>query len=240
MTGVIPGYDVTGSNYPAFIAAVPNPLAVAFYSTGKDGVPATSEMWNKFPDALRITQTGSIDTEDETADYIDVEPYAATPEIAAEWCIDALNAWHAVTRPGQRTPCCYGSQSTLTSIANALVAAKLDNGSVGLIVANWNLTSQQANTDVLDADGPFPIHGVQFKSAANYDFDVWSEDWYNNGSHKVTDPPPSSGNQHGWAACTKCAKLYYTGWGTIAHCPAGGLCTYDPQGYNYGLDWTVA
>lgn len=240
MTSIIPGYDVTGANFLAFIAAIPKPPAVALYVTGSNGVPATTAMLERFPDALRITQTGSIDTEDKTADYIDVEQYAATPEIAAEWCADALNNWHAGTRPGQRTPCVYGSQSSLTSIANALVAAHLDNGSIGLIVANWNLTGTQADTEVLDANGPFPIRGVQFKSDATYDFDVWSLEWFNNQSGKLAPPASQSGTQHGWAACTKCAKLYYVGWGKVAHCPAGGLCTYDPQGYNYGLEWTVS
>ena len=167
---IVVGYDAIRVNLPH----VPAGRQVAGYTTGSGDVPWTAEDWAAHPGAVRICQDAGAT--DRTADVLDIERGAATIADAPGWYRDAVGHYQAGTRPGQRWPGMYTSQSNVTPLVNALIAGGVKSGP-RLIVANWNLTEAQAEVPVLDASGPFPIAGLQFAALQFYDVDVWSEAW---------------------------------------------------------------
>ena len=105
---------------------------LAGYTTGI-GIQWTAAQWAAHPTAIRICQNpGATDL---TADVLDVESGAATVADCPGWAKAALANWHVATRPGQRSPAIYMSQSNVTAVVNALTAAKVSG--IGLFVADW-------------------------------------------------------------------------------------------------------
>ena len=182
---VIDGADATGSN----LASLPAGFAVlAGYSTGSDGVPWTAEQWAQHPGAIRIDQSPVNTALDETADILDVEAGAATLADIAPWALAAEAAWARGTRPGQRHPAVYASQSNLTAVCNALAGAHVTG--VGLVVANWNDTKDAATAAVQASSGPYPVVGVQYADEGLYDLDVFLASWVNTVSPQPKPPMP--------------------------------------------------
>lgn len=179
---VVVGYDVTAAN----IGQAPAGAQLAGYSTGGDGIEWSAADWAAHPGALRICQdTGASDA---TADYLDVERYAATNDDAAGWYKRAYAAFWAVARAGQRHPGIYTSMDNVTPLVNALIAGGVSSGPK-LIVADWDDSNPEATAAVQSASGPFPVVGVQYADAGDYDVDVWSAAWLS----LVSAPYPGHG-----------------------------------------------
>ena len=181
--GTVQCYDATHSN----IASLPAGQ-VAGYVTGSSGIAWTSTDWNAHPGAVRIDQSPVNTALDETADVLDFERGAATLADIVPWALAALMSYHLGTRPGQRTPLIYASQSNLSEIANALVAGNLANGSIGFWIANWSDTQAVAEMLVNSASGPFPVRAVQYQDNGNYDTSVMDSAWLAAVSKSVTPP----------------------------------------------------
>ena len=167
---IVIGYDATHAN----LSHVPAGRQVAGYTTGTPDIQWTPMDEANHPGWVRICQDAGAS--DRTADVLDIERGAATITDAPAWYRDAAGHYHAGSRPGQRFPAMYTSQANVTPLINELIKNGVTSGP-RLIVANWNLTEAGAETDVLDASGPFPIAGVQFASLQFYDIDAWSESW---------------------------------------------------------------
>ena len=170
--GLTLGYDCIAEN----ISHLPPNRQYAGYSTGTPDIQWTTAEFASHPGTLHICQDAGAT--DHTADYLDVEQFAATPSDAAGWYKGALDSFHNATRPGQRAPSIYVSMSNVTTLVNALNSGGVTSGP-GLIVANWDLTQTQAEADVLAASGPFPIVGIQFASGQFYDVDIYATAWLN-------------------------------------------------------------
>ena len=172
----------------------------AGYTTGSPAIKWTTGDWAIHPQAVRICQDSGTD---HTADVLDVERGAATNAQCAPWFKAALGAYQAAARPGQRSPAVYTSQSNVTGVVNALIAAGVKSG-CGLWLANWNLSHDQAVTEVENAGGPFPVIGVQYSNGPLYDFDVFDAAWLGKVSAK---PDPGGPHQHVTAKGDSIASL---------------------------------
>lgn len=148
---------------------------LAGYTTGSSDIRWSAADWRAHPGAVRIDQDPAAS--DDTADVLDVEAGAATLADVPGWSRRALASYRAGKRPGQRSPLIYCSQVNVTPVANVLTGAGLADGSVGLFIANWNLSQVEAVAEVLAASGPFPVHGLQFRNAGSFDIDVFSAAW---------------------------------------------------------------
>jgi len=187
----------------ANISHLPHGMA-AGYTTGHGPVPWTAADWKAHPGAVRICQDPGAT--DETADVLDVEQGAATTGVAARWA-EAAAANHAAgKRPGQRHPAIYMSLSMVTPVANALVHGGIHEG-VSLWVANWNLTEAEATALVQHAGGPFPIVGVQHRSAGFYDVSVFSRPWLAAVSGDPVTPPKGFHGEYVTAGMYSLAQL---------------------------------
>ena len=175
---VVYGADATGSNY----SHLPKGLFYAGYSTGSGGVAWTAAQWAAHPNAIRICQDPGAT--DQTADILDVESGAATLADCAPWAKAALANFRSAARPGQRSPAIYCSQSNVTSVVNALSGVT----GIGLFIANWNLTKEQAAEGLAKSAGPYPVIGYQYEDAGLYDLDVWLTSWTSNVSKKGVPP----------------------------------------------------
>ena len=163
---------------------LPKGLLYAGYSTGSGGVAWSAEQWNANPTALRICQdTGATD---QTADILDVESGAATLMDCAPWARAALANFHKAARPGQRSPAIYMSASNVTNVVNVLTAGGVTG--IGLWVASWGMTRDQAAADLAKSAGPYPVIGYQYGDAGLYDLDVWLSSWVNTVSKKGVPP----------------------------------------------------
>lgn len=178
-------YDCMGSNLGKF--SVPHGVLLAGYTTGSGGVPWTPAQLAAHPDAVLIDQSPENMPADELADVLDVEQYAATLADIPEWVHAARTAYALGTRPGQRAPTIYCNQSTLTPVANTLVAAGIASG-VNLWLAA-EMTSADATAKVLAASGPYPIVGIQYAFLPDHDVSVFSNAWLNKRSVKPNTPP---------------------------------------------------
>ena len=168
MTATALVYDAIRVN----AASLP-PGHAAGYATGTGIVPWGAAEWAAHPGAVRIDQDAAAS--DHTADVLDVESGAATIADCAPWAKAALASYRAGTRPGQRSPAVYMSESAVTPVVNALIAGGVTG--VGLWVANWNLDQAGAESAVTAGRGPFPVIGVQFRDAGSYDVSVFSTAW---------------------------------------------------------------
>lgn len=183
MTEVI-GIDATHAN----IGQLPPGLQYAGYSTGSHDVRWTPEDWAAHPGAVRYVQDFGLT--DSTADVADVERGAGTNEQCAGWYRRAAIAWRAGIRPGQRFPAFYTSQSNVTPLINALIAAGVTSGPK-LIVARWDLGSTLDDVlAIARAGGPFPVVGWQVQSFPAFDLDLFSAAWLGAVSRAPAPPPP--------------------------------------------------
>lgn len=181
---VIDGADATGSN----LASLPAGFAVlAGYSTGSGGVPWSAEQWADHPNAVRIDQSPENTAADETADVLDVETGAATFADIAPWALAARSAWAKATRPGQRHPAVYASKSNLTAVCNALAAAEVTG--IGLFVADWTGSREDAEAMLQASSGPYPVIGCQYADEGLYDVDVFLASWLDTRSAKAAPQP---------------------------------------------------
>jgi hypothetical protein len=169
----ITGFDVTAANY----ALRPPYGQICLYITGSKSVAATLGMLAANPDAVRIDQSQVITAVDTTADVFDVENSAITTAELGTVIKDAWNNYNHAVRPGQRKPLVYTSADNVTVVANALVAAGLENSGTGLFVAHYGVTLPEAAAQVGAASGPFPIQAFQYQDTPNYDLDVFSAGW---------------------------------------------------------------
>ncbi len=164
-------FDATHDN----IGALPAGAQVAGYTTGTGtDIRWTAADFAAHPGAVRIDQDPGAS--DPTADVLDIEEGAATPASAPGWVTRALASRKSHASPGQRSPAVYMSQSQVTEVVNALVAGGISSG-VGLWIAHFGLTQAEATAMVLNASGPFPVIGVQFRNAPAFDVSVFSSDW---------------------------------------------------------------
>jgi hypothetical protein len=179
----------------ANISHIPAGVLAALYTTGSPDIKATNSDFNAHPNAVRIVQDHGSD---ETADIIDMELGAATPNDVINWLGKARHSFNTNMRPGQRWPGVYLSLSRLTEMANDLVAAHDSN--VPLWIAEWGLDQASALHNINAANGPFPTVAFQIKNLGTTDFSLFSADWLNRRSgmaqqnkpteFKVTTPPP--------------------------------------------------
>lgn len=211
-------YDCVGANVGAF--PVPDGVLMAGYVTGSGEVPWTPAQFSRFPGAIRIDQSPINTPADETADVIDMEAEAATLEDLVPWVHGARTSFALGTRPGQREPCIYMSQSRETDVVNALIAGGITSG-----VYLWRaeeMTARQAAGVLANAGGPFPIVGVQYEFKANRDGSLFSAAWLNKVSSKAPAPKPKPGTQTGWRFCSKCQGLFWGPGEARSMCPRGG------------------
>jgi hypothetical protein len=243
-------YDCTGANLGKF--PIPPGVMLAGYSTGSGNVPWTSTDFAEHPGSIQIDQSPTLSVRDETADVIDIENGAATASNLPTWAKNANANFNAGTRPGQRRPITYQSANSVSGVVNALIAGGVTSG-VGLWVADWDLTNAQAVADVMNASGPFPIVGVQFRNSGLYDISVFSPSWISEVS-KVIEPTPTPvttpnpapepsptisipvpGIQTDWRYCEKCTSLFYAPNISTSHCAGGGEHVASPDSYNYAI-----
>jgi hypothetical protein len=164
-------------------------MQLALYSTGSSGVAATATELAAHPTAVIIDQSPSVTKWDATADVDDYERGAVTLAELPIRAKERIAAFKAVKRPGQRMPVVYASESSITSVVNALISGGVTSG-VGLWVADWNWSEITAISKVTRASGPFPIVAVQYHNGPFYDFDVFSGEWLSNRSVKPVPFPP--------------------------------------------------
>ena len=191
---VVQVFDATHSN----ISHIPVGVLAALYTTGSVDIRATDNDFKNHPNAIRICQDNGSD---DTADILDMETGAATPQNVIDWLPRARHSFNTNKRPGQRWPGVYLSLSRLTEMANDLVSAHDSN--VPLWIAEWGLDQVSALTNIQSANGPFPTVAFQIKNLGTMDFSLFSNDWLNRRSgmstpnqpntpesFKVTTPPP--------------------------------------------------
>ena len=179
-------FDATHDN----VGALPKGVQVAGYTTGTGThIRWTAADFAAHPGAVRIDQDPAAS--DPTADALDIEAGAATPASAPGWVMRALASRTSQARPGQRSPAVYMSQSRVAEVVNALVAGGISSG-VGLWIAHFGLTQAQATQMVMNASGPFPAIGVQFRNTPAFDVSVFSSDWLATGGQQPVPPgrPP--------------------------------------------------
>lgn len=169
------GHDCTAANF----GSLPAGQAMG-YASGTASVDWTPAMWSARPGAVRVWQSPTLTPAAYECDVLDYEALAATVGDIGPWAKGALASFKAGTRPGQRTPVVYCSQSGLTPAANALTAAGLTGGDVGFGVAIPGDSQAAATAAVEAAAGPFPVHFIQFSWQAAYDTDVFSSAWLAN------------------------------------------------------------
>jgi hypothetical protein len=160
----------------------------AGYTTGSGPVPWTAAQFAAHPGAVRIDQDPAA--KDPTADVLDVENGAATPADCASWVKRATIDVMLKTRPGQRNPAIYTSESNVTAVVNALVDGGV-HGGVGLWVASWGIGQAAAEAMVNKASGPYPVIGVQFENGPDYDTSVFSNSWLGTTTTPPNTPSPT-------------------------------------------------
>lgn len=158
-------FDAMGAN----VAHLPAGQA-AGYTTGSDGVPWTAAQWAARPDAVRIDQTPAGGVWDALADVQDYETGAVQLGELAPRCKLMMAAYHAATRPGQRSPAVYvGARGNSTPVVNALEAGGIPRG-IWLAVAAPGMTDEAAQALIESERGtPWPICWVQNADHGTYD-----------------------------------------------------------------------
>jgi hypothetical protein len=180
--------DATHDN----VARLPHGMAAGYATGTGTHIRWTAADWAAHPGAVRICQNPAAS--DPTADVLDVEQGAATPATAPGWVKRARAAYDAAARPGQRKPAIYASRSRITEVCNALTAGGVTSG-VGLWIADWGKTQAQAEAEVAAAAGPYPVIGVQFRNAGQYDMSVFSQAWLQEVSVTAPARPPAPPGQ---------------------------------------------
>lgn len=189
-------WDCTGSNLPAVERIRPANVIMAGYGTGTSGVAWSNEQRASFPDAIVIDQSPQASIWDASADVDDYERGAVTLAELPQRARARIESFKMGSRVGQRMPLVYVSENNVHDVANSLVSGGVTSG-VGLWIADWSLGEATAIADVLNASGPFPIHGFQFANAGLYDISVFSTAWLNTRSTHPVAPSPFPLNQSG-------------------------------------------
>jgi hypothetical protein len=161
----------------ANVDTLPKGFQNAGYTTGSGEIKWVEADWAAHPVAVRICQDSTAS--DTTADVLDVESGAATPKEAPAWARAAAANYLTAKRKGQRAPLIYMSADSVTEVVNALIAGGIKQG-IGLWVANFNLTQNEALDMLNDGSGPFPVRGVQYTDNppnGTYDTSVMSSAW---------------------------------------------------------------
>lgn len=167
--------DATHQN----VGVIPAGTLAALYTTGSPDIKATQQDFANHPNAIHIVQDHGSDV---TADIIDMENGAATVLDVINWLPKARGAFNNATRIGQRWPGVYLSRSRVTEQANAFVNARLTN--VPLWIAQWGDPETMAIAELVNANGPWPVVGLQIRNQGADDFSVFSSDWLNHRSSK--------------------------------------------------------
>lgn len=179
------------------VGAIPKGTLAALYTTGSPDIKATQQDFANHPNAIHICQDHGSDL---TADIIDMEKGAATPQDAVNFINGARHSFWNVQRPGQRWPGIYLSRSRVTEQTNALVAAKLTQ--VPLWIAQWGDPQTIAIAEIAHTSGPFPVIGLQIRNQNVDDFSVFSTEWINavskHGLPKAMVPPGQWKNPKEW------------------------------------------
>lgn len=184
------------------INSIPRGMLAALYTTGSADIKATATDFGLHPDAIHICQDNGSD---ETADILDMESGAATPQDCANWIPKARMSYNNIARKGQRWPGIYCSLSRITEVANEFVAAKITK--VPLWVAEWGMAQNLAINNINAANGPFPTVAFQIKNQGVNDFSVFSTEWLTRRSGmaapvtppvKAETPPGQWTDAHAW------------------------------------------
>lgn len=187
-TTAIIGWDATHAGLPY----VPKNEQGGGYATGLGDVPWTAADWKAFPGAVRIDQSPSLAAVDYTCDMFDYEAGAVQLGELPGLVKGAQAAWHAGTRPGQRWPGVYCSESNVTGVVSELTAQGVQ---CPLGVALYYPGAEYAREQVENSSGPYPIVWFQYSDlggGGTYDLDYWSSAWLHNVSTippKPSDPP---------------------------------------------------
>lgn len=168
------------------VNSIPPGILAVLYTTGSLDIKATPADFARHPDAVRVCQDHGSDI---TADILDVEDFAATPQDAVNWLPKARDAFNRNLRPGQRWPGLYMNRSTLTPVANALTGANLTN--VPLWIAHPGMPQTDAIAQIAAAAGPFPVIGFQILFEVSTDFNVFSSEWLNKRSGQIMPVKPT-------------------------------------------------
>lgn len=160
----LPGYDATGLNE----RVIPLTAQAAGYDTGSGNVPWTAAQFARhttpYP-AIHIDQDpNAIDA---TADFLDVEAFAATVGEVVGWIGRARDAFDSGKRRGQRWPGIYCSMSLINTVVGALHAARVV--SVPFWIANYGYSSAAAQAYVAapsNATADYPTVGFQHDDTA--------------------------------------------------------------------------
>ena len=189
---VIDGADATTVNVPRL---PPGLGIVAGYATGP-GIAWTAAQLAAYPGAIIIDQDPHAT--DPMADVLDYEAGAATEADLGPWAEAARRDYENAARPGQRAPAIYAAKANLTTVCNALDAHAVTG--VGLWVADWTNSRDQAVALLQGSSGPYPVIGVQWANAGAYDLDVFSAAWVNARSarHAVAPPPGQWDDPRAW------------------------------------------
>jgi hypothetical protein len=228
------GWDATGAN----LHAAPLLGQSAGYITGSEGVPWSPAQQAAHKGFVQIDQSPIIAEAAKNPDMYDLENGAVTLGEIAGLVKTAQQEFRSVARPGQRWPGVYCSREGddgVTPVVNALLAGGVMSCPLG--IADYNFDVAQAQFEVANSSGPFPVVWRQYsdKGAGGlYDLDVFSVPWLQNVSSKV----PTTTTQSGWRYCNKCLGLFYSPNKVSAGvCPAGG--THNPaQSGDYSLQDT--
>lgn len=179
------GWDATHSN----LGGVPAGQG-AGYTTGTPDIKWTAEDWAAHPGAVRIDQDAA--SSDPSADALDVESGAATPESVPGWTDRAYDDYESGARPGQRVPAVYCSLSVVQSVADALVANP-SRFPPKLWVAHWGITMDEAAALIGTQISGLTVIGVQFANRGAFDSDVFDSAWLASvASGPTSSPEPSS------------------------------------------------
>ena len=162
----------------------------AGYTTGTRDIKWTAADFAAHPGAVRICQDAAAS--DATADVLDVEQYAATPELVPGWFARAIAARQAGQRADQRAPAVYCSLSVVPAVAAALGASG-ELGKPDLWVADWSWTMDEAAARIGTVIDGLVVVGVQFANRGQFDSDVFSSAWLASVVTGPAPPPPPSG-----------------------------------------------
>lgn len=185
MIETVDGWDTTGGD----LHLAPKTGQAAGYITGFPPVPWSAAQMAAHPGFVQIDQSPDINTIDDLADFYDLETGAVTVDEIAQLVLDGQAGFKTAMRPGQRWPGVYCSRSRVTEVVNALVMGGVKSCPLG--IADYNFNHTQAQQEVANASGPFPVVWRQYSDQGDggaYDLDVFSVPWLENVSRHT--PPP--------------------------------------------------
>lgn len=186
MIETVDGWDATGGE----LHLAPTTGQAAGYITGFPPVPWSTEQMVAHPGFVQIDQSPDINSIDDLPDFYDLENGAVTVAEIAELVKDGQAGFNKAMRPGQRWPGVYCSRSQVSEVVNALISGGVTSCPLG--IADYNYDHDQAQSEVANSGGPFPVVWRQYSDQGGggaYDLDVFSVPWLSNVS-KVPVPPP--------------------------------------------------